>query len=80
MHSEDGVESEHTLEMDGVPVDAAWDPTTTREATESPAGNGHWTIKAKGKNHQNGCKGEDDGVPGTGVDDLSFRIKIEPVG
>ena len=69
--------SKHTLEMDGVPVgpNAVWNPEFTRTATN--AASGHWTITSKGRNHQNGCKGEEDGTPGND-DDVSFTVTVDP--
>ena len=37
----------------------------------------HWTMTAKGKGHQNGCKGEEDGTLGNG-DEVSFMLTIVP--
>ncbi len=70
-------EIKHTLAMDGVPVplNDVWDPTQLRTATNAPSG--HWTMTAKGKGHQNGCKGEEDGTPDTN-DGVSFTLTIDP--
>ncbi len=74
--------SAHSLSIPGVPVpflNNTWDPTTVRIAEESPDGFGFWKITAKGKNHKNGCKGEDNGASdgGTG-DDLIYGITVTP--
>ena len=70
-------EIKHTLAMDGVPVplNEVWDPEFTRTAENAESG--HWTMTAKGKGHQNGCKGEEDGTLGNG-DEVSFMLTIVP--
>ena len=67
--------SQHKLDMEGLPVDEAvdWGTASIREAKNRPSG--FWSMTSKGKNHQNGCKGEDDGLAFTD-DDVIYVISV----
>ena len=61
----------HSLQLDGIITNKNdWLPTASNTIT-----GGRWEVQAQGKNHQDGCIGEDG--PGAG-DDLSFTITVVP--
>ena len=81
-HNVDNNEIRHSLEMDATIDDPAnWPPATgSNFMIESPEGTGHWQVKASGRNHQNGCKGEGGGPDFDGPGkDLDFRATVVPV-
>ena len=82
-HNVDNNEIRHSLEMDAtINNPANWPPATgtSNSMIELPKGNGHWQVKASGRNHQNGCKGEGGGPDFDGPGkDLDFRATVVPV-
>ena len=76
-HGESGVdEANHTLSIEGVPVgdiDDWRDPTMARVVNSYASG--YWTMAPKGKNHQNGCSGEEDGTPNN-FDEVRYTITV----
>ena len=78
-HETSGVDSKHSLSIEGVPDDLGvdWgDPTETRVVNSYASG--YWTMTSKGRNHQNGCKGEEDGTLNTG-DEVNYTIIVAPL-
>ena len=66
-------EIRHSLEMYAIiHSDTGWLPTTESTMTEGPEEkNGHWIVKASGRDHQSGCTGEGE--------DLNFLATILPL-
>ena len=77
-HNVDNNDIRHSLEMDAIiQSTTGWPPTEPSTMTEGPAndGNGHWIVKASGRNHQDGCTGEGGGeVNDNGIDFLATVV------
>ena len=76
-HDSNGIK--HSLEMDAIITDTdTWLTAVANSMTEGPEeGNGHWIVKASGRNHQNGCTGEGGGE--VNVNGIDFLATVVPV-
>ena len=72
-HEVNGISIRRSLEMEGIITDTdTWLTPVANSMTEGPEpGNGHWILRTSGRNRQNGCTGEGDG--------LVYTATVDPV-